>query len=105
MMLPAEKSLAGPGYHTREDYQVTGKIGAPRGLGIVEEFAYLKEHTAKPMPVWWIRNPFTWRLLRMWPSEFASRSNTFRRKTLGESRLWLQPHSTLGGLTLAEIDG
>ncbi|HEV8344597.1 MAG TPA: methionine synthase [Candidatus Binatia bacterium] len=50
-MQPAEKTLAGPGYHTREVYEVTGKISAPGGLGIVEEFAYLKEHTAKPTKV------------------------------------------------------
>jgi 5-methyltetrahydropteroyltriglutamate--homocysteine methyltransferase len=50
-MQPAEKTLAGPGYHTREVYEVTGKISAPGGLGIVEEFAYLKEHTAKATKV------------------------------------------------------
>jgi 5-methyltetrahydropteroyltriglutamate--homocysteine methyltransferase len=39
-MEPAEKTLAGFGYHTRENYLVTGKISAPNGLGIVEEFPY-----------------------------------------------------------------
>jgi len=47
--LPPEKSLGDPGYDTREVYEVTGKISAPQGLGIVEEFRYLKEHTTKPM--------------------------------------------------------
>ncbi|MGH7770988.1 MAG: methionine synthase [Candidatus Binatia bacterium] len=47
-MSPAEKSLGDAGYHTREVYEVTGKISAAEGLGIVEEFKYLKEHTTKP---------------------------------------------------------
>ena len=50
-MEPAEKTLAGFGYHTREDYLVTDKISAPNGLGIVEEFTYLRDHTAKPTKV------------------------------------------------------
>lgn len=50
-MLPAEKTLVGAGYHTREIYEVTEKISAPEGLGIVHEFKYLKEHTAKPTKV------------------------------------------------------
>ena len=50
-MLPLEKAMGDAGYHTREVYEVTGKISAPEGLGIVEEFKYLKEHTTKPTKV------------------------------------------------------
>jgi 5-methyltetrahydropteroyltriglutamate--homocysteine methyltransferase len=50
-MLAAEKSMSGAGYHTREIYEVTGKIGAPKGLGIVEEYRYLKTHASKPTKV------------------------------------------------------
>lgn len=50
-MLPSEKTLGDPGYHTREVYEVTGKISAPEGLGIVAEFAYLKAHTQKAVKV------------------------------------------------------
>lgn len=48
-MLPPEKSLGDPGYDTREVYQVMGKVGAPAGLGTVEEFNYLKGHTTGPV--------------------------------------------------------
>src|SRR5437899_4640512 len=50
-MEPAEKTLAGPGYHTREDYQSMGKISATAVLGIVAKLAYLNNHTAKPKKV------------------------------------------------------
>lgn len=50
-MLPPERSLGDQGYDTKESYEVSGKISAPQGLGIVEEFRYLKEHTAKPTKV------------------------------------------------------
>jgi 5-methyltetrahydropteroyltriglutamate--homocysteine methyltransferase len=32
-------------------YRPVGRLGAPRGLGIVEEFLYLKTHTQKPIKV------------------------------------------------------
>ncbi|MFQ5904439.1 MAG: methionine synthase, partial [Candidatus Binatia bacterium] len=48
-VLPPEKSLGDPGYDTREVYEVAGKISALEGLGIAEEFKYLKEHTTKPI--------------------------------------------------------
>jgi 5-methyltetrahydropteroyltriglutamate--homocysteine methyltransferase len=48
-MLPPERSLGDQGYDTKESYEVVGKISAPQSLGIVEEFRYLKEHTAKPI--------------------------------------------------------
>ena len=50
-VLPPEKSLGDQGYDTREVYQVTEKISAPEGLGIVDEFRYLKEHATKPIKV------------------------------------------------------
>lgn len=48
-MLPPERTLGDQGYDTKESYEVAEKISAPKGLGIVEEFRYLKEHTAKPI--------------------------------------------------------
>ncbi len=48
-MSPPERSLGDQGYDTRESYEVVGKISAPQGLGVVGEFRYLKEHTAKPI--------------------------------------------------------
>lgn len=48
-MLAPEKALGDAGYHTREIYEVMGKISAPDGLGVVEEFTYLKAHTQKPV--------------------------------------------------------
>jgi 5-methyltetrahydropteroyltriglutamate--homocysteine methyltransferase len=47
VMLPPERSLGDQGYDTRETYEVTGKISAPQGLGVVDEFRYLKENTTK----------------------------------------------------------
>ena len=47
-MLPPERTLGDQGYDTKESYEVTGKISAPQGLGIVAEFRYLKEHATKP---------------------------------------------------------
>ncbi|HWP57710.1 MAG TPA: hypothetical protein VNL14_07475 [Candidatus Acidoferrales bacterium] len=46
-MVAPERTLGDQGYDTKESYEVTGKIAAPRGLGIVEEFRYLKEHATK----------------------------------------------------------
>lgn len=45
-MLPPERSLGDQGYDTRESYEVVGKISAPQGLGVVDEFRYLKAHAA-----------------------------------------------------------
>jgi 5-methyltetrahydropteroyltriglutamate--homocysteine methyltransferase len=44
-----ERRIGDPGYDTRPVYEVTEKIAAPVGLGIVEEFKYLKEHAAGPI--------------------------------------------------------
>ena len=49
--LPPERGIGDQGYDTREAYEVTEKISAPQGLGIVEEFKYLKEHAAKAVKV------------------------------------------------------
>ena len=43
--------LGDAGYDTRETYAVVEKINAPHGLGIVDEFSYLKEHAAKGVKV------------------------------------------------------
>jgi 5-methyltetrahydropteroyltriglutamate--homocysteine methyltransferase len=43
---------AGPwGYDQQTRYEAIGKIQAPTGLGIVQEFTYLREHTPKPTKV------------------------------------------------------
>lgn len=46
-----ERSLGDAGYDTRETYEVVEKINAPRGLGIVDEFSYLKEHATRAVKV------------------------------------------------------
>lgn len=47
--LPPERSLGDQGYDTREAYEVREKISASQGLGVVEEFRYLREHTDRPV--------------------------------------------------------
>ncbi|MBI1992986.1 MAG: methionine synthase [Deltaproteobacteria bacterium] len=47
--LPPERSLGDQGYDTREAYEVREKISAAQGLGIVDEFRYLREHTDRPV--------------------------------------------------------
>jgi 5-methyltetrahydropteroyltriglutamate--homocysteine methyltransferase len=49
--LPPERSLGDLGYDTREIYETSDRVSAPHGLGIVDEFRYLKEHTLKPVKV------------------------------------------------------
>ncbi|MBI3079742.1 MAG: methionine synthase [Deltaproteobacteria bacterium] len=49
--LPPERRLGDPGYDTLLVYEATEKISAPQGLGIVEEFRYLKAHASKPVKV------------------------------------------------------
>lgn len=39
------------GYDTIARYRAVERLGAPRGLGIVDEFLYLKTHTQKPIKV------------------------------------------------------
>ncbi len=50
-ILPPDRRLGEPGYDTHLLPEVIEKISAPGGLGIVEEFNYLKEHTTKPLKV------------------------------------------------------
>jgi len=48
------ESLRKVGFYAHDSslrYRPIGRLGAPRGLGIVEEFLYLKAHTRKPMKV------------------------------------------------------
>lgn len=49
--LPPERRLGDQGYDTRDFYETHERISAPRGLGIVDEFRYLKDHTSKPIKV------------------------------------------------------
>lgn len=50
-ILAPDRRLGEPGYDTHLVPEVTEKISAPQGLGIVEEFNYLKAHTTKPVKV------------------------------------------------------
>ncbi len=50
-ILPPDRRLGEAGYDTHLLPEVTEKISAPQGLGITEEFNYLKEHTTKPIKV------------------------------------------------------
>src|ERR671934_1848390 len=46
--LPVRRKAGPWGYDQHTRYEATGRIQAPEGLGIVQEFAYLKAHTQKP---------------------------------------------------------
>jgi 5-methyltetrahydropteroyltriglutamate--homocysteine methyltransferase len=47
--LPAPRRLGQPLWDTNTPFEVTEKISAPRGLGIVEEFALARALTSKPI--------------------------------------------------------
>jgi 5-methyltetrahydropteroyltriglutamate--homocysteine methyltransferase len=47
--LPAPRKLGQPLWDTNTPFEVTGKIAAPQGLGIVEEFALARSLTARPI--------------------------------------------------------
>jgi len=47
VMLPPERGIGDQGYDTRETYEVVGKVSAPNGLGVVDEFRYLKDHATR----------------------------------------------------------
>jgi 5-methyltetrahydropteroyltriglutamate--homocysteine methyltransferase len=52
--LEALEPLRKVGFYAHDSslrYRPIGRLGAPRGLGIVEEFLYLKDHTQKPIKV------------------------------------------------------
>lgn len=40
--LPPERKLGAPGHDQRGKYRVTGPLAAPRGLGVIDEYRYLK---------------------------------------------------------------
>jgi len=49
--LPVPRRLGPPSYDTFCPYQVVGKIDAPQGLGIVDEFRFARAHTDRPLRV------------------------------------------------------
>jgi 5-methyltetrahydropteroyltriglutamate--homocysteine methyltransferase len=49
--LPVARQAGPWGYDQQTRYEATGKIQAPEGLGIVQEFEYLMAHTQKPTKV------------------------------------------------------
>ena len=49
--LRPERRLGSAGYDQNPRYQVVDRITAPRGLGIVPEFEYLKQHTDRPVKI------------------------------------------------------
>jgi len=49
--LPPARHFGAAGYDQNPRYEVTGKIAAPNGLGIVGEVAHLKSQTDKPFKV------------------------------------------------------
>jgi 5-methyltetrahydropteroyltriglutamate--homocysteine methyltransferase len=49
--LPVARQAGPWGYDQQTRYEATGKIQAPNGLGIVEEFEYLMAHTQRPTKV------------------------------------------------------
>ncbi len=49
--LPVARQAGPWGYDQQTRYEATGKIQAPEGLGIVEEFEYLIAHTQQPTKV------------------------------------------------------
>jgi 5-methyltetrahydropteroyltriglutamate--homocysteine methyltransferase len=49
--LPVARQAGPWGYDQQTRYEATGKIQAPDGLGIVEEFEYLIAHTQRPTKV------------------------------------------------------
>ncbi len=40
--LPVERRLGAPAHDQRPRYEIAGELGAPKGLGVVEEFVFLK---------------------------------------------------------------
>lgn len=49
--LPVPRRLGVPSYDTHCPYDVVDRIDAPRGLGIVDEFAFAKPHAVRPLKV------------------------------------------------------
>jgi len=49
--LPIPRRLEPPSYDSFCPYEVVDRVGAPQGLGIVEEFQYARTHADRPMRV------------------------------------------------------
>jgi len=49
--LPVARQAGPWGYDQQTRYEAIGKIQAPTGLGIVQEYTYLRDHTQKPTKV------------------------------------------------------
>ncbi|MBI1959784.1 MAG: methionine synthase, partial [Candidatus Rokubacteria bacterium] len=49
--LPIPRRLGPPSYDSFCPYEVVDRVGAPQGLGIVEEFQYARTHADRPMRV------------------------------------------------------
>jgi 5-methyltetrahydropteroyltriglutamate--homocysteine methyltransferase len=49
--LPVARQAGPWGYDQQTRYEAIGKIHAPEGLGIIQEFTYLRAHTQKPTKV------------------------------------------------------
>jgi 5-methyltetrahydropteroyltriglutamate--homocysteine methyltransferase len=49
--LPVPRRLGPPNYDTHCPYDVVGRVEAPEGLGIVDEFRFARAHTDRPLRV------------------------------------------------------
>ena len=49
--LPPERRAGVPGHDQRERYEIVEPIAAPHGLGLVEEFRYVRRRTNRPVKV------------------------------------------------------
>lgn len=49
--LPVPRRLGPPSYDSHCPYQVVGRIEAPEGLGIVDEFRFARAHADRPLKV------------------------------------------------------
>jgi 5-methyltetrahydropteroyltriglutamate--homocysteine methyltransferase len=47
--LPAKRKVGVTGHDQRESYQADGPIEAPQGLGLLDEWAYVRTRTVKPL--------------------------------------------------------
>jgi methionine synthase II (cobalamin-independent) len=51
--LPVARKSGPWGYDQQTRYEAIGRIAAPTGLGIVQEFTYMRDHTQKANNVYW----------------------------------------------------
>lgn len=47
--LPPQRKVGIPGHDQRESYQIEAPIEAPKGLGLLDEFAYVRTRTQRPI--------------------------------------------------------